>query len=120
VSWSAFTIGILRVSRPSEEVPLHRCMDATALIAEVVAQSPESERVTFKEGFLERQDQTVSLPLEFANGRERSDFEAKLTDPLVMRRPGKLADVLIAEEALRILRLPTADRRSYCGFHRRE
>jgi hypothetical protein len=62
----------------------------------VVTQSAGSDRVTFKEGFLERQDQTVSLPLEFDNERERSDFEAKLTDPLIMRRLGKLADVLIA------------------------
>ena len=85
-----------RWSRQAEELPLHRCIDATALIAEVVAQFAGSDRVTFKEGFLERQDQTVSLPLEFGNERERSDFEAKLTDPLVMRRLGKLADVLIA------------------------
>ena len=85
-----------RWSRQSEELPLHRCIDATALIAAVVAQSGGSDQVTLREGFLERQDQTVSLPLEFGNERERSDFEAKLTDPLIMRRLGKLADVLIA------------------------
>jgi uncharacterized protein DUF6530 len=85
-----------RWSRQSEELPLHRCIDAAALIAETVAQTDGSDQVVLEKGFLERQDEPVSLPLEFANDRDRSDFHAKLTDPLVIRRLGKLADVLIA------------------------
>jgi hypothetical protein len=85
-----------RWSRQSEELPLHRCIDAASLIAEVLAQTRGSSQITIREGFLERQDQEIFLPLEFANDRERSDFEAKLTDPLTIRRLGKLADVLLA------------------------
>jgi len=85
-----------RWSRQSEEMPLHRCIDAVALIAEAVAQSDGADKFVLEKGFLERQSEPVSLPFEFANDRERDDFHAKLTDPLVMRRLGKLADVLIA------------------------
>jgi hypothetical protein len=85
-----------RWSRQSEELPLHRCIDAAALIAEAVGQSHGEDQFVLEKGFLERQDEPISLPFEFANDRERDDFLAKLRDPLVMRRLGKLADVLIA------------------------
>lgn len=84
-----------RWSRQSEELPLHRCLDAAALIAETVAQTPGSDAVALPPDFLERQQRRIQLPLECENAREKGDFEAKLTDPLILRRLGKLADALI-------------------------
>lgn len=85
-----------RWSRQSEELPLHRCIDATALIAHAVSQSSDGGSVTLPADFLERQDGPLTMPLEAAGDLQRQAFVAQLTDPLVLRRLGKLADVLIA------------------------
>lgn len=85
-----------RWSRQSEELPLHRCIDTTALIAEAVAQVSNGDHVTLPANFLERQKTSQTMPVEADSEVEREEFVAKLTDPLVLRRLGKLADVLIA------------------------
>lgn len=85
-----------RWSRQSEELPLHRCIDSTALIAETVSQSSDAESVTLPANFLERQNRPRTMPLEADVEFEREEFLAKLMDPLVLRRLGRLADVLIA------------------------
>ena len=85
-----------RWSRQSEELPLHRCIDTTALIAQTVAQASAGDSITLPAHFLERQDGPQAMPLEAYGEVEREEFIAKLTDPLVLRRLGKLADVLIA------------------------
>ena len=85
-----------RWSRQSEELPLHRCIDATALIAQAVSQTSDTGSVTLPANFLERQDRAQSMPVETTGDLQREAFEGQLTDPLVLRRLGKLADVLIA------------------------
>lgn len=85
-----------RWSRQSEELPLHRCIDTTALIVETVSQVSAGDSVTLPAHFLERQDSPQTMPVETDGEVEREEFVAKLTDPLVLRRLGKLADVLIA------------------------
>lgn len=87
-----------RWSRQSEEVPLHRVLDAALLIASTVEQSQggDAQNVTLDAGMLERQDEPKQLAIEATNHFDRCEFEAKLHDPLVLRRLGKLADALIA------------------------
>ena len=85
-----------RWSRQSEELPLHRCIDATALVAETIAQVRAGDSVTLPTHFLERQNRPQTMPVEADGEVEREEFVVKLTDPLVLRRLGKLADVLIA------------------------
>jgi hypothetical protein len=85
-----------RWSRQSEELPLHRCLDAALLIAATVDQVPQSDVVRLPQGALERQTEATALPVETENAPERAAFEEKLADPLLLRRLGKLADALQA------------------------
>ena len=85
-----------RWSRQSEELPLHRVLDAALLIASTVAQGRGAESVTLAAGMLEDQPQPKQLPIEVETASDRRKFDAELHDPLVLRRLGKLADTLIA------------------------
>jgi Family of unknown function (DUF6530) len=87
-----------RWSRQSEELPLHRCLDAALLIAAAVDQVPRGNSVSLAADVLERQHEPAILPVETETAPERTAFEQKLADPLLLRRLGKLADAL---EALR-------------------
>lgn len=83
-----------RWSRQSEELPLHRAIDATLLIAESLNGVSRRGEVTLPPGTFENQSDEMNLPFEFENDRERRVFESNLQDQLVLRRLSKLADVL--------------------------
>ena len=96
-------------SRQSEELPLHRCVDGTLLIAETVAQVGRKEReerkdcIEIREGTFERQDEPMQLRIRPSDesAREgdetaREEFEKLLEDPVLRRRLKKLADTLFA------------------------
>ena len=85
-----------RWSRQSEELPLHRCLDAALLIATTVAQVKGENCIELEAGTLERQEQGVQLPIETNDGLERSAFEQRLAEPVLLARLRKLADTLIA------------------------
>ena len=84
-----------RWSRQSEELPLHRCIDSTLLIAATVGKAKGSAELTLEEEVLERQSQSTTLVIETEGDSDRDEFERKLADPLLLRRLGKLADALI-------------------------
>jgi hypothetical protein len=83
-----------RWSRQSEELPLHRAVDATLLIAETLSAIAARDSVTLPPGTLENQPITVVVPFEFDNERERGIFESNLQDQILLRRLSKLADGL--------------------------
>ena len=84
-------------SRQSEELPLHRCLDAALLIATTVAQAAEGARdVSLGVGVLENQTQPIELPIETQGRLDRSEFENKLIGDLLLRRLSKLTDTLIS------------------------
>ena len=87
-----------RWSRQSEELPLHRCLDAALLIAATVAQAAEGARdVRLDAGVLENQHQPIELPIETQGRLDRDEFESKLiSDDLLLRRLSKLTDTLIS------------------------
>ena len=86
-----------RWSRQSEELPLHRCLDAALLIAATVAQTAESARdVSLDVGVLENQHQPIDLPIETQGRLDRDEFENKLIGDLLLRRLSKLTDTLIS------------------------
>ena len=85
-----------RWSRQSEELPLHRCLDAALLIAATVAQAAEGARdVRLDVGLLENQHQPIELPIETQGRLDRDEFETKLIGGLLLRRLSKLTDTLI-------------------------
>ena len=81
-----------RWSRQSEELPLHRIVDAALLIASTVEQAEGARSVRLDEEMLEQQGQPMELRIEVENDFDRSEFEAKLNDKLLLRRLSKLAD----------------------------
>ena len=85
-----------RWSRQSEELPLHRALDAALLIASAVAQDEGAQSMILSAGTLEQQDQPQHLSIEVENASDRRKFETELHDPLVLRRLSKLADTLLA------------------------
>ena len=86
-----------RWSRQSEELPLHRCLDAALLIAATVAQAAEGARdVRLDVGVLENQHQPIELPIETQGRLDRDEFENKLIGDLLLRRLSKLTDTLIS------------------------
>ena len=86
-----------RWSRQSEELPLHRCIDATLLIAETVAQVEGNDCIELKVGTLENQDETKQLPIWSQDRPVREEFKKKLLeDQVLKRRLKKLAETLIA------------------------
>ena len=86
-----------RWSRQSEELPLHRCLDAALLIAATVAQATEGARdVSLGVGVLENQTQPIELPIETQGRLDRSEFDNKLIGDLLLRRLSKLTDTLIS------------------------
>ena len=86
-----------RWSRQSEELPLHRCLDAALLIAATVAQAAEGARdVSLDAGVLENQQQPIDLPIETQGRLDRDEFENKLIGDLLLRRLSKLTDTLIS------------------------
>jgi hypothetical protein len=84
-------------SRLSEELPLHRAIDATSLIATALETSSNSENtsICFPANFFENQPEPKEIQLEAKVGSERRNFNRVLGDELVRRRLGSLADVLI-------------------------
>ncbi|MDE2831930.1 MAG: DUF6530 family protein [Gemmatimonadota bacterium] len=93
-----------RWSRQSEELPLHRCLDAALLIAATVAQAAEGARdVSLDAGVLENQQQPIELPIETQGRLDRNEFETKLRGALLLRRLKKLTDTLIALRARGVL-----------------
>ena len=86
-----------RWSRQSEELPLHRCLDAALLIAATVAQATEGARdVSLDVGVLENQHQPIDLPIETQGHLDRDEFGNRLIDDLLLRRLSKLTDTLIS------------------------
>ena len=86
-----------RWSRQSEELPLHRCLDAALLIAATVARTAEGARdVSLDVGVLENQHQPIDLPIETQGRLDRDEFENKLIGDLLLRRLSKLTDTLIS------------------------
>ena len=86
-----------RWSRQSEELPLHRCLDAALLIAATVAQAAEGARdVRLDVGALENQHQPIDLPIEAQGHLDRDEFGNRLIDDLLLRRLSKLTDTLIS------------------------
>jgi hypothetical protein len=83
-----------RWSRQSEELPLHRCLDAALLIAAAVDQVPQGDVVRLSADVLERQPEATVVRVETDTDPEKEAFEQKLADPLLLRRLGKLADAL--------------------------
>ena len=90
-------------SRQSEELPLHRCVDATLLIAETVAQIKGKDCVEIGVGTFERQDRAKRLRIRPSDestreGDEtaREEFEKLLETPVLKRRLKKLAETLMA------------------------
>lgn len=83
-----------RWSRQSEELPLHRCLDAALLIAAAVEQVPQGDVVSLPADALERQPEATMVRVETDTDPEKEAFERKLADPLILRRLGKLADAL--------------------------
>lgn len=88
-----------RWSRQSEELPLHRCLDAALLIATTVAQVDGANSIDIGAGTLERQDQGRQLPIEANDRRDRDNFGRRLEAPVLLERLRKLADTLIALDA---------------------
>ena len=86
-----------RWSRQSEELPLHRCIDATLLIAETVAQVEGNDFIELKVGTLENQDDAKQLPICPHDRPVREEFKKKLLeDQVLKRRLKRLAETLIA------------------------
>jgi hypothetical protein len=83
-----------RWSRQSEELPLHRCLDAALLIAAAVDQAPHGDVVSLPADVLERQPEATVVRIETETDPEKEAFEQRLADPLLLRRLGKLADAL--------------------------
>ena len=84
-----------RWSPQSEELPLHRCLDATMLIAATIAQiNDETNHITLEAGLLDHQDNPLHIQIETHDEEERNDFRNKLNDPLLRRRLSTLANIL--------------------------
>jgi hypothetical protein len=83
-----------RWSRQSEELPLHRAIDLTALIVHTLQASLAGGRVDIAPQTLEQQDGPATLTLTCGTTEERALFDALIQDPLVRRRLTKLADTL--------------------------
>lgn len=85
-----------RWSRQSEELPIHRCLDATMLIAATIAQiNDATDEITLEAGVLEKQDSPLHIPIETRNAIDHNNFKHKLNDPLLLRRLSKLANILM-------------------------
>ena len=86
-----------RWSRQSEELPLHRCLDAALLIAATCATVAEgAQDVGLDAGVLENQRQPINLPIETQGRLEQDEFKKKLIGDLLLRRLSKLTDTLIS------------------------
>ena len=84
-----------RWSRQSEELPIHRCLDATLLIASTIAQINEAtDEITLEAEVLEHQDSPLHIQIETHNESQRNNFRNKLNDPLLRRRLSTLANIL--------------------------
>ena len=86
-----------RWSRQSEELPIHRCLDATMLIASTIAQiNDETDEITLEAGVLDHQDSPLRIPIEIEthNESQRNNFRDKLNDPSLRRRLSTLANIL--------------------------
>ena len=83
-----------RWSRLSEELPLHRALDAVLLIASTIAEGKGAQSVTLNAGVLENQKQPKQLLIEVENETARRIFEDELHSELVLRRLRSLAKTL--------------------------
>jgi Family of unknown function (DUF6530) len=89
-----------RWSRQSEEVPLHRCIDAAAVIATAVEQSNHLKTFDIPAGFFE--GQTKPIPIEVggegahaATKGEQEHLRRQLQSKTLRRRLTKLTEVLL-------------------------
>jgi Family of unknown function (DUF6530) len=88
-----------RWSRQSEEMPLHRCVDATSVIAMMVKQSNHLGTFDIPAGFFEGQKK----PLEVSTGSEaptgskaeQEHLRKQLHSTMLRRRLTKLTDLLL-------------------------
>lgn len=84
-----------RWSRQSEALPLHRCLDATTLIATTVMEFNGATEVTLERGVLERQDQCMQIPIETKGdprmGRVPAQFD-RSARPGAPRQVGRCSD----------------------------
>ncbi len=85
-----------RWSRQSEEIPLHRCLDAALLIATTVANVKDAKCIELEAGTLERQEEAKKLRIETNGDPDRTEFERRLAEPVLLARLRKLEDTLIA------------------------
>jgi hypothetical protein len=83
-----------RWSRQSEELPVHRAIDLTTLIAYTLRASLAGGRIDIPADTFEHQEGAMTLGLNFDRGEEDAMFDALIQDPLIRRRLTKLADVL--------------------------
>lgn len=81
-----------RWSRQSEEIPVARLVDLTALLAKVY--QGNADKITFAPGFFEKQVETISI--EAKSSKSRIALAAALhRDSTLRRRLSKLADIMI-------------------------
>jgi len=79
-------------SRQSEELPIHRVVDLTLLLAEAVRSV--DGRIELPAGTLENQSGLVRIVATLADSQKK-DFKEKLNDQTVLRRLGVLLDTLL-------------------------
>lgn len=83
-----------RWSRQSEELPVHRAIDLTTLIACTLRASLTGGRIDIPASTFEHQEDAMTLALNFERTEEGAMFDALIQDPLIRRRLTKLADIL--------------------------
>lgn len=77
--------------RQSEELPIHRVIDLTLLLAQAVRSV--DGKIELPAGTLENQSGLVSIVARIADSQKK-DFKQKLNDQTVLRRLGVLLDTL--------------------------
>lgn len=90
-----------RWSRQSEEIPLHRCVDAAAVIAMAVKQSNHLGMFDIPTGFFERQTKPVEVSVDGARAGnkaqqgEQEHLRKQLQSKTLRRRLTKLTELLL-------------------------
>ena len=106
-----------RWSRQSEEIPLHRCLDAALLIATAVEQAAKGEQqVSLDAGVLEHQQQAIDMPIETRDRLEQEEFATKLISDLLLRRLGKLFNALNSLQQAGVWDTTPSDQEDFRGF----
>jgi hypothetical protein len=84
-----------RWSRQSEELPLHRLVDLTTLLA-LCLRDPDANAISIPSGFFENQPDQMTIERVEQGALRREAFSRTLLgNDILRRRLGKLADALI-------------------------